>query len=141
MLWLPLYFKNRDGFAGYYQSIPITYDVFAILGSVFIGYLFTKIINKGLLMIPFMVALVVGFFFLRFFEPGVVIVFLIIGATGFCLGGIFNTLAGLVVMELAALVPAHLKSSCLGFYSAMTMAAGNITTALTQLLIGFVIGK
>ena len=125
----------------YAQSIPITYDVAAIFGSVFIGYLFIKIINKGLLMIPFLVVLVLCFFFLRFFNIGVAFVFVIIGATGFCLGGVFNTLAGLVVIELSSLLPENLKSSSLGFYSAITMAAGNITTALTQLLIGFVIGK
>lgn len=92
-------------------------------------------------MIPFMVILVLCFFFLRFASVGVTFVFIIIGTTGFCLGGIFNTLAGLVVIELSSLLPENLKSSSLGFYSAITMAAGNITTAATQLLIGFVIGK
>ena len=125
----------------YAQSIPITYDVAAIFGSVFIGYLFIKIINKGLLMIPFLVVLVLCFSFLRFFDFGVAFVFAIIAATGFCLGGVFNTLAGLVVIELSSLLPENLKSSSLGFYSAITMAGGNITTAATQLLIGFVIGK
>ena len=125
----------------YAQSIPITYDISAIFGSVFIGYLFIKIINKGLLMIPFLVVLVFCFFFLRFLNCGVAFVFVIIAATGFCLGGVFNTLAGLVVIELSSLLPENLKSSSLGFYSAITMAAGNITTAATQILIGFVIGK
>lgn len=92
-------------------------------------------------MIPFLVVLVFCFFFLRFLNCGVAFVFVIIAATGFCLGGVFNTLAGLVVIELSSLLPENLKSSSLGFYSAITMAAGNITTAATQLLIGFVIGK
>ena len=109
----------------YAQSIPITYDVAAIFGSVFIVDLF----------------IVLCFSFLRFFDFGVAFVFAIIAATGFCLGGVFNTLAGLVVIELSSLLPENLKSSSLGFYSAITMAAGNITTAATQLLIGFVIGK
>lgn len=148
MLWviiviikLPLYFKTKEGFKEYASSIPITYDLLAICGSVFIGYLFIKIINKGLLMIPFMVILILCFFCLRFLSLGVIFVFCIIGTVGFCLGGIFNTLAGLVVIELTSLIPDHLKSSSLAFYSAITMAAGNITTAATQVLIGFVIGK
>ena len=60
---------------------------------------------------------------------------------GFSLGGIFNTLAGLVVIELTRLIPKNLKTSSVGFYSALTMAVGNITTALTQVLLGFAIGK
>ena len=60
---------------------------------------------------------------------------------GFSLGGTFNTLSGLIVMELVKALPEHQKSKKLGFYSAATMAVGNITTAFTQVLIGFVIGK
>ena len=44
-------------------------------------------------------------------------------------------------MELVKALPVNLKSKKLGFYSASTMAVGNITTAFTQILIGFVIGK
>jgi hypothetical protein len=44
-------------------------------------------------------------------------------------------------MELTAVIPERLKTSSLGFYSALTMAVGNIITAVTQILIGFVIGK
>lgn len=100
LIKLPLYFKTKEGFKEYASSIPITYDSWAICGSIFIGYLFIKIINKGLLMIPFMVVLVFCFFSLRFDNTGVLFVFIIIGIVGFCLGGIFNTLAGLIVVEL-----------------------------------------
>jgi hypothetical protein len=67
--------------------------------------------------------------------------FVIIAIVGLSLGGLFNTLAGLVIMELTDAIPEKMKTSSLGFYSALTMAVGNITTALTQILIGFVIGK
>lgn len=92
-------------------------------------------------MIPFMIVLFACFFLLKFADAGVVGYFSIIAVVGFALGGIFNTLSGLVVMELTKVIPENLKTSSLGFYSALTMAVGNITTAVTQVLIGFVIGK
>lgn len=92
-------------------------------------------------MIPFMVTLFICFFLLRFADAGIVALFAIIAIVGFALGGIFNTLSGLVVMELTKVIPENLKTSSLGFYSALTMAVGNITTAATQILIGFVLGK
>ena len=66
---------------------------------------------------------------------------MIIAIVGFSLGGTFNTLSGLIVMELVKVLPPALKSKRLGFYSAVTMGVGNLTTAFTQVLIGFVIGK
>ncbi len=137
-----MYFKNQEEFKDYAGQIPIAYDTAAIFGSVGIGYLFKKIANKGLLMIPFMIVLFVCFFLLLSanFEK-VYAYFIVISVVGFALGGIFNTLSGLVVMELTKVIPENLKTSSLGFYSALTMAVGNITTALTQILIGFVIGK
>lgn len=92
-------------------------------------------------MIPFMVVLFICFFLLKFGFDEVYPYFIVISVVGFGLGGIFNTLSGLVVMELTKVIPENLKTSSLGFYSALTMAVGNITTALTQILIGFVIGK
>jgi hypothetical protein len=93
-------------------------------------------------MIPFMSALFVCFFLLRFNENlSVFWYFFIIAIVGFTLGGLFNTLSGLVIMELTNAIPDNMKTSSLGFYSALTMAVGNITTAVTQILIGFVIGK
>jgi len=92
-------------------------------------------------MIPFMVVLFICFLLLRFVSFHVVEEFALIALIGFALGGIFNTLSGLVVLELVKVIPENLKSSSLGFYSALTMAAGNFVTAFTQILIGFVIGK
>lgn len=119
----------------------MTYDVAAIFGSIGIGYLFNKIANKGLLMIPFMIVLFICFFFLNLSFSDVSYYFIFIAIVGLTLGGIFNTLAGLIIIELTKVIPENLKTSSLGFYSALTMAIGNITTALTQILIGFVIGK
>lgn len=82
----------------YAGTIPITYDISAIFGSVGIGYLFKKFINKGLLMIPFMVVLFICFFLLKFVDGALVFYFIVISVVGFSLGGIFNTLSGLVVM-------------------------------------------
>lgn len=139
---LPLYFKNQEKLMEYAAQIPIAYDTAAIFGSVGIGYLFKKINNKGLLMTPFMLVLFICFFVLLSADYDIVFAyFAIISVIGFALGGIFNTLSGLVVMELVKVIPEHLKTSSLGFYSALTMAVGNITTALTQILIGFIIGK
>ena len=92
-------------------------------------------------MIPFMVILFVCFFTLKSGNAGVFTYFAIIAIVGFCLGGIFSTLAGLVVIELTKKIPDNLKTSSLGFYSALTMAVGNFATALIQVLIGFLIGK
>lgn len=92
-------------------------------------------------MIPFMVVLFGCFLVLNSGFEAVAGYFAIIAVVGFSLGGIFNTLSGLVVIELTKLIPENLKASSLGFYSALTMAVGNITTAVTQILIGFVIGK
>ena len=57
------------------------------------------------------------------------------------MGGSFNTMAGLVTMELAKVVPKQYQNQCLGFYSALTMSVANITTAITQILIGYVANK
>jgi hypothetical protein len=92
-------------------------------------------------MIPFMIVLFICFLFLKLLQFGLSGYFITISVVGFSLGGIFNTLSGLVVMELTKVIPETLKTSSLGFYSALTMAMGNFTTALTQVLIGFVLGK
>lgn len=50
-------------------------------------------------------------------------------------------MAGLVTMELVKVVPKKLRIKYLGLYSAILMALANFITALTQLLIGYVVGK
>ena len=88
-----------------------------------------------------MILLLICFIVLRYARLGVWEHFLIIAIVGFTLGGTFNTLGGLIVMELVKLLPPDLRTKRLGFYSAITMSVANITTALTQILIGFVVGK
>ena len=129
------------GLADYSTYIPITYDVFSIIGSVVLGYLFSKVSVKGKLLSPLMIILSFCFFSLKYFSIGVRGYFGIIAVVGMCLGGSFNTIAGLVVMELTKVVPKEYQTTCLGFYSALTMSIANITTAMTQILIGFVVGK
>ncbi len=53
----------------------------------------------------------------------------------------YNTMAGLVAMELVKMVPKKLRIKYLGLYSAILMAFANLVTGLTQILIGFVVGK
>lgn len=125
----------------YSAKIPIVYDIMAIFGSAFLGYLFKKFANKGKMMIPFITALMLCFIGLRIGGLSVVAYFGVIAIVGFCLGSIFNTLAGLLVMQLTESLPQQIRTTKLGFYSAITMSVGNFTTALTQILIGFVIGK
>jgi hypothetical protein len=67
--------------------------------------------------------------------------FLLISGVGICLGGSYNTMAGLVTMELVKVVPKKLRIKYLGLYSAVLMGLANFITALTQLLIGYVVGK
>lgn len=137
-----MYFSGIDELKSHATSIPIAYDVAAIIGSVFIGYIFSKIKNKGLPMIPFMIILVVCFFMEKFVKFHLVSEFIVIGVIGFCLGGIFNTLSGLVVVELTKTLPEQKnKSKSISFLSALTMSIANFATAVTQLVIGFIIGK
>lgn len=56
-------------------------------------------------MIPFMVVLFICFFILKFVDTVLAGYFVIIAIVGFALGGIFNTLSGLVVMELTKVIP------------------------------------
>lgn len=138
---LPIYFKESDELREYAADIPITYEISAIFGSIFLGYLFKKVVNKGFLLNPFMLILLASFVFLYAGNVGVWQHFAVVSLIGFCLGGTFNTLSGLIVMELVKLLPPALRTKRLGFYSAITMSVANVVTALTQILIGFVVGK
>ena len=94
---LPLYF-HEIGLAHYSTYIPVAYDLSSIAGSVLLGYLFSKVAVKGKLLAPLMIILTICFFSLKFFDVGIVGYFCIISVVGMCLGGSFNTIAGLVVM-------------------------------------------
>lgn len=103
---MPLYFKSKETLKDYAAEIPIAYDISAIFGSLTLGFLFQRFHNKGALMIPFMVVLFICFFMLRFLGGDAPIgYFILIAFVGFCLGGIFNTLSGLVVMSLTNSIP------------------------------------
>lgn len=82
----------------YETWIPITYDITSILGSLYLGYLFKSATFKGPLLGPIMLILVGLFFGLKFLSLGVTGYFLLIAGVGACLGGSFNTMAGLVTM-------------------------------------------
>ena len=85
-----------------------------------------------------MLFLVIFFVLLRILELKVIGYFVLIAGVGACLGGSFNTIASLVTMELARVVPEEYQGQCLGFFSALTMSVANVTSALTQILIGYV---
>jgi hypothetical protein len=106
-----------------------------------LGFAFKYINNKGLLLTPAIFFLVVFFCLLKFLNITVAGYFLLISGVGICLGGSYNTMAGLVAMELVKMVPKKLRIKYLGLYSAILMAFANLVTGLTQILIGFVVGK
>lgn len=137
---LPMYFHNI-GLEEYSTYIPITYDLFCILGSSVLGYLFGRVQMKGLILAPLMVVLVGCFYILKFFQISVTGYFVLISIVGMALGGSFNTIVGLSTIQLTKSVPKEHQLASLGFYSAITMCLANVVTAFTQLLIGFVVGK
>ena len=93
------------GLEQYETAIPITYDIASIVGSVGLGYIFSRVKVKSLILAPAMVILVFLFFSIKFFEVGLLGYFIIIAGVGLCLGGSFNTMSGLLVMELSKVVP------------------------------------
>ena len=99
-----MYFHNI-GLADYSTSIPITYDIFCILGSIGLGFLFGKVRVKGLLLAPLMIVLVCCFYALKFFQITVTWYFVIIAVVGMCLGGSFNTIVGLSTIQLTESLP------------------------------------
>ena len=60
---------------------------------------------KGKILAPMMAILVFLFFSIKYFEVHILGYFIIIGGVGVCLGGSFNVMSGLVVMELSKVVP------------------------------------
>lgn len=99
-----MYFHNI-GLADYSTYIPITYDVFCVLGSIGLGYLFGKVHIKGLLLAPLMVVLVACFYILKYFQISILGYFVLISIVGMCLGGSFNTIVGLSTIQLTKSVP------------------------------------
>jgi hypothetical protein len=135
-----MYF-NLVGLVSYSAYIPITFDIASIFSSIALGYAFKRIENKGMLLGPLIFLLMILFFLLRHVDATISGYFIMIAGVGLCLGGSYNTLAGLVAMELVKVVDPRYRTKYLGFYSAVLMCAANLITATTQILLGYVIGQ
>lgn len=94
---LPLYFVII-GLVEYSAYIPITYDIASIFSTLALGYAFSKINNKGILIGPLMAILIIIFALLRFLNVSVVVYFVLIAIVGLCLGGTYNALSSLVAI-------------------------------------------
>lgn len=129
------------GLVDYSAFIPITFDCASIFSSIALGFAFKRIENKGLLLAPLILLLMILFCCLRFIDASIAGYYIMIAGVGLCLGGSYNTLASLVAMELVKVVDPRYRTKYLGFYSAVLMCAANIITATTQILLGFVIGE
>ena len=69
-----------------------------------LGYAFGKINNKGLLLAPLILLLVICFALLRFVDASVGLYFVLVAGVGLFLGGSYNTLSSLVTIELVKVV-------------------------------------
>lgn len=98
-----MYF-NLIGLVDYSAYIPITFDCASIVSSIALGYAFKRIDNKGLLLGPLILLLMVMFYMLRLIDANVAGYYMMIAGVGLCLGGSYNTLASLVAMELVKVV-------------------------------------
>lgn len=129
------------GLVDYSAYIPIAFDSASIVSSIALGYAFKKIPNKGVLLGPLILILMLLFLVLRFVRSSVAVYYGLIAGVGLCLGGTYNTLASLVAMELVKVVDPKYRMKYLGFYSAVLMCTANLITATTQILLGYVIGE
>lgn len=120
----------------------MTFDAAAIVGSTFLAFIFKQLgpNKKSLVLIPVIFFLMIFFAMLKLIDFTVAGYFTIIAFVGICLGGSYNTLAGLVTMELVRTIPPKLQTKYLRFYSALLMAFGNTVTSITQVIISFTIG-
>jgi hypothetical protein len=109
---------------------------------IFIGLILKQLSpnKKNIALIPVLFLLMIFFILLKSVSFGVAGYFIIIGCVGLCLGGAYNTMAGLVTMELVRTIPEYLQSKYLRFYSALLMCIGNVVIAITQIIISFSIG-
>jgi hypothetical protein len=119
----------------------MTFDGAAIIGSTILGVIFKQVTpdKKKRVFIPVLFLLMLFFIFLELINFDVAGYLVMIGLVGLCLGGAYNTMAGLVTMELVRTVPVQLQSKYLRFYSALLMAIANTLTAITQIIISFTI--
>jgi hypothetical protein len=122
----------------------MTFDGASIVGSIILGGIFKQLNpnTKNIVLVPVLILLMIFFTILKIvYFSSVGPYFVIIGLTGLCLGGTYNTLVGLVTMELVRAVPMHLQSKHLRYYSALLLCFANLVTAITQIIISYGIGK
>lgn len=96
---LPAYFYSI-GLVDYSLYIPMTFDGASIIGSTLLGAIFKRLppSKKNLALIPVLFFLMIFFIMLKAIDFSVTGYFIIIGLVGLCLGGSYNTMAGLVTM-------------------------------------------
>lgn len=85
----------------------MTFDGASIVGSTILGAIF-KILppsRKNTALIPVLFLLMIFFIMLKLIDFSVAGYFIIIAFVGLCLGGSYNTMAGLVTMELVRTIP------------------------------------
>lgn len=84
----------------YELQIPMTFDSASIVGSVALGAIFKRLSpsNKNTALAPLQFLLIIFFVMLKNIDLSVAGYFVIIGFVGLCLGGSYNTMAGLVTM-------------------------------------------
>ena len=119
----------------------MAFDGASIIGSVFLGAIFKTLEpkNKNTAMLPLMILLVGFFLLLRIVDLSIFGYFFIISCVGFCVGGSYNMMAGLVTMELVRVIPKQMQSKCLRFYSALLMGVACFVTSITQVIIGLTV--
>lgn len=78
----------------------MTFDVSAIVGSTLLGLVFKHLApnKKNSVLLPVLVFLLIFFIMLKVINFNVTGYFIIISLVGLCLGGSYNTMAGLVTM-------------------------------------------
>lgn len=87
--------------------------------------------RKNLALIPMFFLLPVLIIAVKAIDLSVADYFIVIAMVGLCLGESFNTMAGLVPMDLVRTTLA--ADQYLSFYSAVLMAFANLVTSMTQL--------
>lgn len=78
----------------------MTYDVASIIGSTLLGVVF-KVLSpskKNIALLPVLFFLIIFFLLLKVVNFSIAGYFLFIGLVGLSLGGVYNTMAGLVTM-------------------------------------------
>lgn len=96
---MPAYF-TAIGLVEYSLYIPMTFDGASIVGSVLLGMVLKRLApnRKNLALIPMLFFLLIFFVALKAVDFSIAGYFIVIGLVGLCLGGSFNTMAGLVTM-------------------------------------------